>query len=612
MMTAWSMSSTSVLNAIVHSMHTEKSPASYGFLQSILATHQALTEVVRLSRIHRSDFSDEDDLLSKFVNLKIGFANECKFLLFAAVRDHQHVENMFENQRHISWSSTKTCHEMRAILGNYWNLCLTILDGCQTKAKTLHQSVQSVTESKTLWTYGLSWSRIRAKARSLCEPTQILKDSIDTLKAIIWMVLRLQPEIERNSAFSGGLSRRVIQGTTEATHGRLYWVQQASQILNETISKVWFCSCDHYHSLSISLGTRPAESRSTVSLYFNVAVTSGTSFRRYQIAVQSDETRRRQNVEKKLPNTGTLEKRSAKSGGRGYSDEITRMEHRGSGIQKERSGVSPAFTESSHDRMRDLSLEKDLCNYLASSFSSPSKIKARQETGYPCVGYLGTEVGIRFIFIEVSEKKDHARSVYSLKDLLTIAKREQRSFSPEAKLRTASFIAAGVLDMHPTSWFPSVWGSDVLVLFVIEIKHWEDGLECPYIQTKLSNGAIQRSNSPNPAADNHSILYCLAIVLLELAFSATWQDLHVQEDMTSELSDWERELVVLTRLTQTVSGLLGPKYAKVVRTCLHYGITATYNITKWQLDSIILEHIVFELNRCFLDLSPKLGMSWQI
>ena len=546
---------------------------------------------------HKELFSGKEDLSSKIENQRISFDNECKFLIFAVFKNHQDVDDILENWPYMSRKYPKLGNELESILASYWSACVKILIDCQESAIELRQRVSTLIEDHE----NANDEHLRGNWRepstgkmigNLLQVTQTLRHSIDMLRAICWVALPTRQQHMLENPCTEDMRRSTDRGAA-TNRGQPEWARQAPQVLYETISKVWRCDRHDSHSLIISLGDGTARTGYKSLLHFKIAMTCAHSVRRYSVTVQKEVLCRLQDIREEQLLGGHREARRSQLDIGKFSSNLCPWHDL---------GPLPDLT---CREMRDLSLERDVCHYM---LDSPSATRSDQDLKHSCLGYLTTEIGLRFVFAHTAEPSNNAPRLESLGSLFVRANLEGRAIPIEAKLRTAALVAAGSLKLHDTPWFPQMWSCENLYCLFNQLDDWEDSLEDPYLQAELLKSTDQRPSIDNPPTTGASMFYCLAVVLIELAFSARWRDLQPQEYLTRDLSSWEKDLLTMAHLSRTVARALGPRYAKVVRICLFHGCRPMQSVSKDQFHRIVSEYVVKELQEIVSTVSFSEGM----
>ncbi|KAL9102831.1 MAG: hypothetical protein Q9187_009077, partial [Circinaria calcarea] len=242
----------------------------------------------------------------------------------------------------------------------------------------------------------------------------------------------------------------------------------------------------------------------------------------------------------------------------------------------------------------DLSLKQDLCLYFQKSSNAYS---ASPEENASFLGYLSAGGTFTHFFLFFIPKRNRPKSCsYYLNDAFTKAGDLKLGIQVEEKLLMARMVATGILYLHSTSWLSQEWGIKNVCFYKSDGLNVEDTLKKqPFFQTSLLNNAIQ---DPLPDAEisgvsNHD-LFWLGVFLLELAFSSSWRDLHLHEDIMKGLNSEERDFLTIMRLTENVSGSLGSRYAKLVRSCFRHSFETgiLYGHGKSKVNDVIFYEVI--------------------
>ena len=169
----------------------------------------------------------------------------------------------------------------------------------------------------------------------------------------------------------------------------------------------------------------------------------------------------------------------------------------------------------------------------------------------------------------------------------------------EERLRTASFLATGLLHLHSSSWLPHIWSTQDIVFFTADEVDPKRALTEPFLQAQLNRNSTRYfSPTQREHGSSWTCLLSLGIILIELAFCKPWHHLPLQDEIGKDLFEWERTYLDLRRFSETVSRELGSKYARVVQTCLQKWFEAQglEDPSKAELDKCISEDVVKELD----------------
>jgi hypothetical protein len=197
----------------------------------------------------------------------------------------------------------------------------------------------------------------------------------------------------------------------------------------------------------------------------------------------------------------------------------------------------------------------NLCKFLS---DLPSQVDK------PCTGYISGSSGQRYTMY-IAKGLEHWTSV-SLTDALL-----QTSFTRRMRYRCAITIASGVIQLSNTPWLSGDWTKeDIVLIHRLATPSYED----VFVTSDLSN---TRKDPPATHSSMDRIirnksLYTLGIILIELCYGKTIQQLHIEEDgaietnhgMMNAMTTWS----TVERLNEELYSEAGEKYAEVVRRCI--------------------------------------------
>ena len=595
---------------------TDKRSRSGGIVRSIAGVHQLFEDVIRISIPAQKIDSDVADLAPKIRIQQVAFHNSCKMLLVTAAKSRQDVDNMIEDPGHPIWKDKAAHQNLDKVMVRFCHLCLEVLEHFQESLGELKAGLHALQRKKTAMSRYKYWLHMSnpptfGTIEDMPRLIQNLTNYNDIFCTLVWQA------VPRRSYFKVGLSAKKYSHpyaieAVQASHHHYGCIQQASQVLYDTLSRVWICGDHDSHSLNISLDFDYAKAGTLFRdeyFRFIVAVTSPCFDGQYRLVVEiahrefcSNQTSEEDQSASKnmyggnsVPGPGA---RISASNLPKFGDDTAA--HR---VECQR---TETFTRAASLRqgVPDSGLEVDLCSWLRnSSFTS----EPSQQAGDFCLQSLGTENDIRFLFSCVLRDECQKQGSHSLDDVLMRANNERRAIPLEDRLRTASLLGASVLHLNTSSWLRQAWSSKDIQYF--ELDDYERcALGEPFLQTQLdSSSACGPVYDVESSDATRSCLFSLGLVLIELAFSAPLRRLQLQEDIGKGLLEWERNLLNLIRLNNTVSRELGSRYAKVVETCLFQGLEAkeTHGLGKAELNEVIFEDIVKELDRCLSAVTLK-------
>ncbi len=585
---------------------------SGGIVHSIANIRQLFKDVMRTSNSMQKAYSDVADLALKIRIQQVAFDNGCTILLVMATKSRQDVNNMLEDPGHPIWKDAIAHRNLDSVMARFYHFCLEALGHFQEKLGELKSELHALkglgirkAAMKYLYLGNRSCSPRFGTTEGFPKLIQSLRSYNDIFCTLVRQAAPRSSDYQWRSSFGEDLGIPYAIGPARTSRQHFVCIQRASQALHDTLSSVWKCGDHEAHSLHISLNFdynkvgarfRGKDFRFNVivaspcydSPYRLVIDTAHGGFCVYQACVEDQSS----------SNEMCLGNRIARPAARIESSELSEIDadinaHRIGG-QRVGAYIRP---ESLQHRVADLGLEKDLCSWLRKSSVT---IERKQDNRCCCLGFMQTRCGLTFLVSNVLKDGYPKQVSHSLNDVLTRANKERRAIPLEQRLRTALLLAAGTLHLNTGSWLRQVWSSKDVHFF--DVNDCEKcALGEPFLKTGLKNETARGSlYKAKDSAATRLCLLSLGLVLIELAFSAPWHKLQLQQDIAENLLEWERNYLNLMRLSDTVSRELGSRYANVVQTCLDQGLEAkeTQGSMKNELDEGIFEDIVIELDRC--------------
>lgn len=590
---------------------TDKRPTTGSIVRSIAGIHKLFEDVTRNSKFIQKVYSDVADLALKIRIQQVAFDNGCKMLLVTAAKSRQDVDNMIENRGHPIWRDTLAHRDLDKMMARFYHLCLAALEHFQESLSELRVGLHALREKETekatsRYQFLLdNWHPSTSGAtEDFSKLLQNLRSYNDIFCTLIWQAVHRRSGYQLGSAFGGDLGWPTAIRVAPALHHHFGCIQRALQVLYDTLPNIWTCREHEVHSLSIASNFDYAKAGvigQADYFCFDVAVTCPYSVRPYQLIVHISHGEfciYQEAKEDRAPNKTYRKNGVTRSAAWTKSLEVSELhgDTAAHPLGGRRAGTY-VHAESLQCKVPELGLEEDPCHRLR---DSSVNIEPKQVMECSCLEYLEKKSGLSFLFSYLHRDEFRKQGSSSLDDVLARASNERRAIPLEDRLRISLSLAAGVLHLSSSSWLRQTWCSKDIIFFdTVDQKGYKLGE--PFWQSILDNdrarGPVPESRRP---AVTRSCMLSLGLVLLELAFSAPWRKLQLKESLTEDLFEWERNLVNLMRLSNTVSRELGSRYAKVVQTCLFQGLETqeTQGLGKAELDQVIFEDIVTELDRC--------------
>ena len=584
--------------------NTYRLPTSGGIVPSMARVERLFSDLERPREPLGGVFSNTADLVSKVRVQKVIFHEYCRLLFVTVAKTSHDAYGMVGDPGHPIWKDTVAHRNINDMMARFYPVTFNVLEKLQESLRNLKFGLQALRgheeqDKRNIWA-GLE--EAESAPPSTIEDfrgfIQNLRTYNDVFLTLICEAVPRRSGRTRELTFAEEMGYRHTVPAASASLPLLdlNCKQRVLQDLYDSVSDAWTCRDHASHSLSILLKFDHASAGAVVrsnDFRFIITLTSPSFDIPYFFVVDSPSggfsSNKTVEGDQSLKKT-CLAKTSTGAGVRSRDSDLS-IDRAGD----ERGGISRPL-DSTGESKHDLPLVEDLCHCLRSLSATR---EAEQQTGISSPRYLKSRSGLKFILSPAFRAEDERQGSHTLDDILRHASNEGRAIPMIDRLRTASSLGAGILHLNTTSWLPQVWSS-------IDV-HYLDGdsyERCafgePFLKTPLDKHRAQRSvvQGTNFTAIRSSLL-CLGLVLIELAFSAPWQKLQMQEDLTKSLSTKERHHLNMMRLSKIVSRELGSRYAKVVQTCLALGLDAqrTQDLGKAELDEVMFEEVVKELDK---------------
>ena len=578
---------------------------SGGIVPSLASIHQQFKDVMSAIKPTRKIFSDVADLALKLEIQQVAYENCCKVLLATVARSPQDVDQMIEDQGHPIWKDTSAHRNLDSMIARFYCVCRAALERLHESLNELRTGLHALsgrgTKKYRFWRDGIN-SPASGTIDNLAKLVQNLRTYNDVFCTLIKQAVPGRLGYQRGSAFRRNLSCHHVPKAARGPHHHFDCIQRASQNLYNILSNVWTCQEHEPRSLIFALSLESAKLGASVQaedFRFNVAVTysylkntnrSDVDVAHYELCMY--QTLKKDGFLKQIDHRNRVDRSAACAHPSDWSKLDTDTGAHRVGDQDAAICLRP---KSLRRRVSDLGLEKKWCRWARNSSVSTGPT---EEMECSCVGISETRTSHRLLLSSVLRDEYQKPGLHSLDDVLVRASDECRTISVQDRLRTALFLAAGVLRMNTSSWLRRAWSSKDIHFFNMK-DHERFTLGEPFLKFEL-NIDTARGSDYEPKDATRSCLLSLGLVLIELAFSAPWRKLQLEDNLMTDLLEGERNLLNLMRLSDTVSRELGSRYAKVVQTCLFQGLETnkTDDLGKAELDEIIFEEVVKELDRC--------------
>jgi hypothetical protein len=229
------------------------------------------------------------------------------------------------------------------------------------------------------------------------------------------------------------------------------------------------------------------------------------------------------------------------------------------------------------------------------------------------VGYLGHQGSQRhLIYVDAKSQRVTQGNDTSLLKSLRQLLRSTDNAGPSSpillhyeRLRLARQLSTAVLQFRSTPWLANPWNSNEILVSTSEpsstttndttLRNFHGLFVSACIRNPFHTPA--RSNSfPSRTLIRNQLLFRLGVMLLEIAFQKPLDEMKETTD-TNGQDDSNADFWAADRLRHQVSACLAPRYAEVVRKCIHCDFGKDFDLTATKLQEAFYQDVVCELKR---------------
>jgi hypothetical protein len=229
------------------------------------------------------------------------------------------------------------------------------------------------------------------------------------------------------------------------------------------------------------------------------------------------------------------------------------------------------------------------------------------------VGYLGHQGSQRhLIYVDAKSQRVTQGNDTSLLKSLRQLLRSTDNAGPSSpillhyeRLRLARQLSTAVLQFRSTPWLANPWNSNEILVSTSEpsstttndttMTKFHEPFVSAYIRNPYDTPA--RSNTlPSRTLIRNQLLFRLGVMLLEIAFQKPLDEMKETTD-TDGQDDSNADFWAADRLRHQVSACLAPRYAEVVRKCIHCDFGKDFDLTATKLQEAFYQDVVCELKR---------------
>ena len=168
------------------------------------------------------------------------------------------------------------------------------------------------------------------------------------------------------------------------------------------------------------------------------------------------------------------------------------------------------------------------------------------------------------------------------------------------RIRLAKTLAIAVLQYHATPWLGVSWTKDDLYFFgpknMSTLQAWQL-TSSPHLSVRvrgLSGQHVPDSTDPLPKLARNSLLFNLAVILLEIAHSSTLESLQQPIDLVHGQESYT-EFFVARRLSRSNYTDLGPRYHSIIERLVECDFGCGHDLEKLQLQAAFHKEVICPL-----------------
>ena len=242
-------------------------------------------------------------------------------------------------------------------------------------------------------------------------------------------------------------------------------------------------------------------------------------------------------------------------------------------------------------------MQRDFCDYLRTSFRQPIQSGT-------CMGMLEHTGSCKHL-VYPSKYKPQDGHVTSLEQLISSVSQHRSlgGLMQYERLHLAKSLATAVLQYNTTPWLNVSWTSRDILFFGIESKtpvHSRPDLKAPHLNVKIKEtdrGLNQTSMSSARVAVRNRLLFNLGIMLIEVAYCETIQNLEQPCDLENGERNSLTEIFAARRLASSLGREMGATYGNVVKKLLECDFGCGDDLNDPKLQAVFHSDVVCALDK---------------
>ena len=261
--------------------------------------------------------------------------------------------------------------------------------------------------------------------------------------------------------------------------------------------------------------------------------------------------------------------------------------------------VRPQPKKPAEPPVPDLGSVSDLCLCILETSRSGIDSNA-------CVGYLPGAGTDRFmVYTRQAAPSTFGGGTMSLSKMIASHRRQQNLPKPD-KWRLAGALSLAVLLYHSTPWLQSELKSDDILFFGSDDQRRQGSLKAPHLHSfqRHKGKASEKSSLSRYGWIKNEMLYCLGVVLLEIEFEDTLENLIVDSTLDGTVN-----LQQMMLLKRRAGRELGTLYGRIIRMCLDcdFGL----GLDEYTLDDPRVQKVFYsQVVRKFQERMPEYNKIW--
>ena len=602
-----------------------------GIVPILVATIDQYAKLYRMLKRYKKYRDGVVDLLDCLQTQGTIFQNETRLLLIP-IFGRENAKAMIRDTEHPSWSDSTT--RLEEALGDSRDSFRSAASRVNSGMNALHRDLIAVGAVDGSGEVGEGKTNRRRKFKyTFSEPK--LRDLVVCIREATNDFRTLRSQIQEISLSKDSAVQRVQNEKSSSQSDRIRMTRTAAKRIYEALSKACTVHIQHQAHFSLNPVYSSPETRQRIRFKIAFYQTSNSQGLHHKDTFWFVvETLMKDNI--MIPMTNSVQALTASK--RPPSPLHDSLQQAGQSRHAKRVrfqspdrvfnndvGVEPqCMVAPSIPSPIKLSVNKNLCTHLRANCSSIN------HSGDLCIGLLEDSEEWR-LPVYCSKTSDSAdvesrdETLKSLSSLFGISQQEgcltNNGMPIIQRLRCAKLLAQAVLNLQATKWMQSPWSSRDIMVYnrAISQQHYyrhhrehiksqsehepELFIDVPIrrqnsLDGTNNNDEDDQEEATDPPFIHNTILFYLGVVLLELAHSRPLHDMRRDErDQIPGLPPVMADHFTAFRQAKRINGFMGPKYAEIVRKCLHCDFGQGWNLADPSLQDAVQTEVVSELDR---------------